>query len=198
MSDRRGVRYGEAERVTNETRVQVVIDLDGGPHSDISTGVGFLDHMLTLLAFHAGINLGIKAEGDLHIDDHHTVEDVGITMGQAFRKAVAGCAFARYGHAVCPMDEALGEAAVDISGRAHLAFRVEWKREMLGTLSTECVREFFEGFCRHAGVTLHLEKRAGYNDHHVCEALFKAFARALAQAVEPKGEGPPSSKGQID
>jgi imidazoleglycerol-phosphate dehydratase len=198
MSSHRGVRYAEVERHTHETRVQVVLDLDGGPHSDLSTGIGFLDHMLTLFAFHSGINLGVKAEGDLHIDDHHTVEDVGIALGQAIRKALAnGGGFVRYGSSSLPMDDALLDCALDISGRSFLGWGVSFQRDQLGGMSTENVREFFEALCRHGGLTLHLHQRAGHNDHHICEAAFKAFARAFRQAVEPS-EGIPSTKGRID
>ncbi len=179
-----GVRYAEVYRETAETRIQVVLDLDGGTRQDVSTGIGFFDHMLAQLAFHGQIDLGISAEGDLHIDDHHTVEDVGIVLGQALRQSLEQDSnFVRYGQTHTPMDEALVLVAIDISGRGGLFYDVEFKREKVGDLSTENVREFFRSVSKHAGITVHLRKIVGDNDHHVCEALFKGFGRALQQAV---------------
>ncbi|HLK17106.1 MAG TPA: imidazoleglycerol-phosphate dehydratase HisB [Fimbriimonadaceae bacterium] len=195
-----GVRYAEVERETKETRVQVVIDLDGGTRRDILTGVGFFDHMLAQLAFHGQFDVGISAEGDLEIDDHHTVEDVGIVLGQAIRQALdIDSSIVRYGSNATPMDEALVLVALDISGRGLLVFDVEFKRESIGELSTECIREFVRALTTHAGITLHIKKLAGDNDHHVCEALFKGLGRALFEAtrkVDRKGSS--STKGKID
>lgn len=178
-----GVRYAELERETRETRVQVVLDLDGGTKQDISTGIGFLDHMLTLLAFHGSIDLGIKAEGDLHVDDHHVVEDVGIVLGMAFREAMRDSLnVTRYASNHTPMDEALVLTAIDLSGRPHLSFDAQFQREKIGELSTECVREFFRAFVSHAGVTAHIRVLAGSNDHHIAEAIFKSFGLSLKEA----------------
>lgn len=194
------VRYAEVDRETKETRIQVVLDLDGGPKSDVMTSLGFFDHMLDLLAHHGRINLGIKAEGDLHVDDHHTVEDVGIALGQALRKALQNSpGLERYGQAITPMDEALALVAIDLSGRGVLAYAVEFQRERLGMMATENVREFFRALAMHAGMTVHIRKMAGENDHHVCEAIFKGFGRALRQAIEPSGDNTPNStKGSLD
>lgn len=178
-----GIRYAEIERETRETRVQVVLDLDGGTKQDVSTGIGFLDHMLTLLAFHGAIDLGVKAEGDLYVDDHHVVEDVGIVLGTAFREAMRDALnVARYASNHTPMDEALVLTALDLSGRPHLSFDAQFQREKIGELSTECVREFFRAFVSHSGVTAHIRVLAGTNDHHICEAIFKSFGMALREA----------------
>jgi imidazoleglycerol-phosphate dehydratase len=195
-----GVRYAEVERETRETRVQIVLDLDGGTRRDISTGVGFLDHMLTLFAFHGCVDVGIEAEGDLQVDDHHTVEDVGIVLGQAIREALeGGDSIERYGNASVPMDEALVLAAIDVSGRGQLFYDLKFRRDKLGDLSTENVREFFRAVAMHSGITLHLRMLAGENDHHICEAAFKAFGRALHQAVRAtERRGPSSTKGKRD
>jgi len=194
-----GVRYAEIYRETSETRIQVVLDLDGGTRRDIATGIGFFDHMLQQLAFHGQIDVGVGAEGDLHIDDHHTVEDVGIVLGQALSQALGNETIERYGSTFAPMDEALVLVAIDISGRGVLGFDVAWTREKIGDLSTECVREFFRALSAHAGITLHIRKIAGENDHHVCEAIFKAFGRALFQATRHSDRrGAPSTKGVRD
>jgi imidazoleglycerol-phosphate dehydratase len=195
-----GVRYAEVERETKETRVQVVIDLDGGTRRDILTGIGFFDHMLAQLAFHGQFDVGISAEGDLEIDDHHTVEDVGIVLGQAIRQALdIDSSIARYGSIMTPMDEALVLVAIDISGRGLLCYDVEFKRDAIGELSTECIREFFRSFTTHAGITLHIRKFAGDNDHHVCEAMFKGVGRALLDATRKVDRrGTSSTKGKID
>lgn len=194
-----GVRYAEVERETNETRVHVVLDLDGGSRRDILTGIGFFDHMLTQLAFHGNINLGISAEGDLEVDDHHTVEDVGIVLGQALARALHSTEpIARYSSNFTPMDEALVMVALDISGRGVLVFDVDFTREAVGELSTECVREFFRSLCSHAGLTLHIRKISGLNDHHVIEAIFKGFGRALSEATQKVDrKGSTSTKGKI-
>jgi imidazoleglycerol-phosphate dehydratase len=195
-----GVRYAEIYRETSETRIQVVVDLDGGTRRDISTGIPFFDHMLMQLAFHGQIDLGLSAEGDLEIDDHHTVEDCGIVLGQAIAQALdQDTPIVRYGSNHTPMDEALVLAVVDISGRGVLGYNVEFNRDKLGGLSTECVREFFRALTTHANITVHLHKIAGENDHHVCEAIFKAFGRALSQATRTtERRGSTSTKGKRD
>ncbi len=192
-------RTARVERTTGETRVAVTLALDGGPYTN-RTGVGFLDHMLDLFARHGGFGLTVEADGDLHVDDHHTVEDVGIALGQALAKALGDKAYvARYGHAVVPMDEALAEAAVDLSGRAFLVFEADFRRERVGDLSTELVEHFWHSVADHARITLHLTVRRGDNDHHKIEALFKAAARALRAAVrrDASGDAMPSTKGVL-
>ena len=195
-----GVRFAELYRETTETRVQVVLDLDGGTRRDITTGIGFFDHMLQQLAFHGRLDVGLSAEGDLHIDDHHTVEDCGIVLGKAISQALEqGDPIARYASNHTPMDEALVLIAVDISGRGVLGFDVDWTREKLGDLSTECVKEFFRALSMHAKMTVHIRKIAGDNDHHVCEAIFKGFGRALRDATTKiERHGASSTKGKID
>lgn len=194
------VRYAEVDRETRETKIHLVLDLDSGTKVDVSTGIGFLDHMLGLMAYHAHIGLGVKADGDYGIDDHHTVEDVGICLGQAFREALRNTGgMQRYGQWLLPMDEALVLVALDFSGRGVLGFDIEWKRERLGSLATENVREFLRAFTSHAGLTLHVRKLAGENDHHVCEAAFKGIGRAIRQAIEPTGLSEANStKGVLD
>ena len=194
-----GVRYAEVERETKETRVQIVLDLDGGQRRDINTGIPFFDHMLDQLAFHAHINVGISAEGDLAVDDHHTVEDVGIVLGQAIRHALDGGEhIARFSSNHTAMDDALVLTALDISGRGKLFFEAEFTREKVGGLATECVREFFGTVAANAGITLHLRKICGINDHHLCEAMFKGFGLALSQATHiVEGKGVRSTKGRI-
>ncbi len=200
MANTTGVRYAEAERETSETHVRVVLDLDGGTRRDVATGIGFLDHMLQLLAFHGQFDLGVSAEGDLYIDDHHTVEDIGIVLGQALRQAIAASEqIQRYGSNNTPMDEALVMCAIDISGRAGCYFDVAFTRDRLGDLSTETIREFFRALTHHAAITVHIRKLAGDNDHHVCEACFKALGRALHEATRKiERRGPASTKGMID
>lgn len=192
-----GVRYAEMERESSETRVRVVVDIDGGSRRDIATGIGFFDHMLMQLAFHGSLNVGITAEGDLHVDDHHTIEDVGIVFGQAIAHALdAGDAVVRYASNHTPMDESLVLCAIDISGRGQLYFDVPFEREKVGDMSTECIREFFRAVAHHSGMTVHLRKIAGDNDHHLCEALFKAFGRALHDSTRRTDRrGPTSTKG---
>jgi imidazoleglycerol-phosphate dehydratase len=195
-----GVRYAEVERETKETRVQVVLDLDGGNRRDILTGIGFFDHMLMQLAFHGNVNVGISAEGDLEIDDHHTIEDVGIVFGQALSQALHSSEpIARYASNFTPMDEALVMVALDISGRGVLVFDVDFTRERVGDMATETVREFFRALTSHAGITLHIRKMSGLNDHHVIEAIFKGFGRALSEATQKiERRGGTSTKGKID
>lgn len=195
-----GVRYAEVYRETAETRIQVVLDLDGGTRRDIATGIPFFDHMLSQLAFHGQFDIGLTADGDLQIDDHHTVEDCGIVLGQALAQALdQEKPIVRYGSNHTPMDEALVMAAIDVSGRGVLGFDVPFAREKIGDLSTECVREFFRALSTHAGITVHLRKVAGDNDHHVCEALFKAFGRALHEATrQTERRGSTSTKGKRD
>lgn len=194
-----GVRYAELDRETKETKVHLVLDLDGGTRQDIDTGVGFFDHMLTLMAFHGLFDLGVKAEGDLDVDDHHTVEDVGIVLGDAFRKAlVESTSLNRYASNHTPMDEALVLVAVDLSGRGHLTYNVELRRNDIGGMSTESVKEFLIAFARHANITVHVHKLAGENDHHIVEAVFKGLGRALHSATRTNDrKGVPSTKGSL-
>lgn len=196
----RGVRYAEVDRETNETRVHVVLDVDGGTKQDISTGVAFFDHMLELLAFHARFDLGVTAEGDLGVDDHHTVEDVGIVLGKAFREALAGNdPIVRYGSNVTPMDEALVLTALDFSGRGHYYLEGEFRSDRIGQMSTQNVAEFFKSLCAHAGMTLHHRVLSGTNDHHISEAMFKGLGRALFEATRTADRRTPTStKGKID
>ncbi len=192
-------RTARIERSTTETSVTVELSLDGGDY-DTATGVGFLDHMLDLFAKHGGFGLNVRCEGDLHVDDHHTVEDVGIALGQAFAEALGDKAhIERFGNAVVPMDETLARAAVDLSGRFYLAFDADFDRATVGDLSTEMVRHFFYSFAEHARMNLHLAVLYGGNDHHRAEALFKAAARALRQAVRRDAENAavPSTKGTL-
>ncbi len=194
-----GVRFAELDRETSETHIQVVLDLDGGTRRDILTGLGFFDHMLELFAFHGQIDIGLGAEGDLEVDDHHTVEDTGIVLGKAIREALAGGdSINRYGSAYIPMDEALVLTAMDISGRGQLHWDVPFKRERIGDLATENVREFFRALTAHAGITLHIRKLAGENDHHICEAIFKGFGLALYQATRVSERRANSTKGKQD
>ncbi|MEY2594151.1 MAG: imidazoleglycerol-phosphate dehydratase HisB [Betaproteobacteria bacterium] len=194
-------RIAEVHRRTSETDIRVRINLDGSGAAQLNTGIGFFDHMLEQIARHGLIDLMIEAQGDLHIDGHHTVEDVGITLGQAFAQAVGDKkGIRRYGHAYVPLDEALSRVVVDFSGRPGLHMRVDFKSGMIGTLDTQLVYEFFQGFVNHAGVTLHIDNLHGDNAHHQCETVFKAFARALRAALEhdPRMSGViPSTKGSL-
>ncbi len=194
-------RIAEVHRRTSETDIRVRINLDGSGAAQLNTGIGFLDHMLEQIARHGLVDLMIQAKGDLHIDGHHTVEDVGITLGQAFAQAVGDKkGIRRYGHAYVPLDESLSRVVVDFSGRPGLHMRVDFKSGMVGTLDTQLVYEFFQGFVNHAGVTLHIDNLHGDNAHHQCETVFKAFARALRVAVEldPRMSGViPSTKGSL-
>ena len=194
-------RKADVTRNTAETKIRVTLDLDGSGVAKLSTGIGFFDHMLDQIARHGLIDLEIDAKGDLHIGGHHTVEDVGITFGQAVAKAVGDKkGIVRYGHAYVPLDEALSRVVIDFSGRPGLHMRVDFKAGMIGTLDSQLVYEFFQGFANHAGVTLHIDNLHGDNAHHQCETIFKAFARALrmALAIDPRAAGViPSTKGSL-
>lgn len=193
-------RVATVERTTAETRVEVAVNLDGEDAVEIATGVGFLDHMLHQLARHGGFGLRVRADGDLHIDAHHTVEDVGIVLGQAWRQALGDCrGIARYGHACIPMDEALVLCALDISGRGFSACDLELRTERIGSFDTELVPEFLRAFAHHGGITLHVRSMAGWNSHHIVEAAFKALAVALRTACSRSGghNAIPSTKGAI-
>jgi len=177
-------RIGRVARNTKETQISVVVDLDGTGRATLDTGVPFLDHMLDQVARHGSIDLEIRARGDLHVDAHHTVEDVGIALGQAVRQALADLAgVSRYGHAYVPLDEALSRVVVDLSGRPGLEFHVPFSRALIGTFDVDLTREFFQGFVNHALVTLHVDNLRGSNAHHQAETVFKAFGRALRMAV---------------
>jgi imidazoleglycerol-phosphate dehydratase len=179
-------RSAEVARNTAETRVKVAVGLDGTGRARLASGVPFLDHMLDQVARHGLIDLDVEAEGDLHIDAHHTVEDIGITFGQAFARAVGEkTGIRRYGHAYVPLDEALSRVVVDLSGRPGLVWNVAFTRAMVGSFDVDLAREFFQGFVNHALVTLHVDNLRGENSHHQCETVFKAFGRALRMAVEP-------------
>jgi len=193
-------RKATVKRKTKETDITVTLDLDGSGKSDISTGIGFLDHMLEAFSKHSMIDLAVSAKGDLHIDGHHTTEDVGITMGEALSEALGGKAgITRFGFAMVPLDEALSRAVVDVSGRAHLEWRVNFSRDKLGDMDTELFKEWFAGLAGSAGLTVHVENLYGANNHHIIESCFKSFARALRQAVEldPRQTGVPSTKGKL-
>jgi imidazoleglycerol-phosphate dehydratase len=194
-------RSASIARRTTETDIALELGLDGSGDARIETGIGFFDHMLTAFARHGLFDLTVTARGDLHIDAHHTVEDVGIVLGQAFAQALGDKrGITRFGQALVPMDEALAEAAVDISGRAHLAWGVAFEREMLGDMDTQLFEEFFRAFTGNARLTLHVTSRAGSNAHHVAESAFKAAARALRMAVtpDPRVAGViPSTKGAL-
>ncbi len=179
-------RTAEVVRNTAETQIRAVVDLDGSGRAQLATGIGFFDHMLEQIARHAALDLTIEAKGDLHVDGHHTVEDVGITLGQAVARAVGDRkGIRRYGHAYVPLDEALSRAVIDFSGRPGLEWNVPFARAMIGEFDADLAHEFFQGFVNHALVTLHVDNLRGDNAHHQCETVFKAFARALRMAVEP-------------
>jgi imidazoleglycerol-phosphate dehydratase len=194
-------RIAEVRRDTAETKIRVRVDLDGSGASKLATGIGFFDHMLDQIARHGLIDLEIEAAGDLHIDGHHTVEDVGITLGQAVAKAVGDKkGITRYGHSYVPLDEALSRVVVDFSGRPGLHMHVPFKAGMIGAFDTQLTYEFFQGFVNHAGVTLHIDNLKGDNAHHQAETVFKAFARALRMALtpDPRSAGViPSTKGAL-
>lgn len=192
-------RCASRKRETNETSIELEINLDGKGNSDINTGVGFFDHMLTLFAFHSKIDLKVIAKGDLEVCDHHTIEDIGITLGEAFKEAIGDKkGINRYGTFYVPMDETLALASLDISNRPFVVFDCSFKREMVGEMATEMVVEFFRAFAFNAGITLHLKVLYGENDHHKIEALFKAFGRALKEAKHVSEEnGLPSTKGKL-
>jgi imidazoleglycerol-phosphate dehydratase len=195
------MRKATIRRTTKETDVEVGIDLDGSGAATIATGIGFLDHMLDLLARHSRIDLQVNAKGDLHIDHHHTTEDVGIAFGQAVKQALGDMkGITRYADVHMPMDEALTRVAVDASGRPFLVFEAEFTRDKVGTFDTELVREWFQAFAMNAGVTLHVQTLYGSNDHHIAESCFKGLARALraAFAIDPRAAGEvPSTKGRL-
>jgi imidazoleglycerol-phosphate dehydratase len=194
-------RIAEVVRNTNETQIRVAINLDGTGQQTLNTGVPFLDHMLDQIARHGLIDLDIEAKGDLHIDAHHTVEDVGITLGQAFAKAIGDKkGIRRYGHAYVPLDEALSRVVIDFSGRPGLEMHVPFTRSMIGAFDVDLTSEFFHGFVNHAQVTLHIDNLRGHNAHHQCETVFKAFGRALRMAIELDARSAgmiPSTKGSL-
>jgi imidazoleglycerol-phosphate dehydratase len=195
------MRKGAVKRTTKETDIDVSVDLDGTGVSQIVTGIGFLDHMLDLLARHSRMDIAVKAKGDLHIDHHHTTEDVGIALGQAVKQALGDMkGITRYANVHLPMDEALSRVAIDVSGRPMLVFKVEFVRDKIGTFDTELVNEWFQAFAMNAGITLHVETLYGTNDHHISESCFKALARALrtAFAIDPRAANEvPSTKGSL-
>ena len=195
------MRQAEISRNTLETRITVRVNLDGSGRGKFATGVPFLDHMLDQVARHGMIDLEVEAHGDLHIDAHHTVEDIGITLGQALSKALGDKAgLRRYGHAYVPLDEALSRVVIDLSGRPGLVFGVEFVRAMIGAFDVDLVREFFQGLVNHANMTLHIDSLRGENAHHQAETIFKAFGRALRMAVEADERAAgciPSTKGSL-
>ena len=194
-------RTAEVIRNTSETKIRIAINIDGTGQQKLHTGVPFFDHMLDQIARHGLIDLDIDAQGDLHIDAHHTVEDIGITLGQAFAKALGDKAgIRRYGHAYVPLDEALSRVVIDLSGRPGLTFNVPFVRAMTGSFDLDLTREFFQGFVNHALVTVHIDNLRGDNAHHQCETVFKAFGRALRMAAEPDPRTAgvvPSTKGSL-
>ncbi|HKY88004.1 MAG TPA: imidazoleglycerol-phosphate dehydratase HisB [Pseudorhodoplanes sp.] len=195
------MRKGAVKRTTKETDIDVSVDLDGTGVSKIATGIGFLDHMLDLLARHSRMDIAVTAKGDLHIDDHHTAEDVGIALGQAVKQALGDLkGITRYADVHLPMDEALSRVAIDVSGRPMLVFKVKFVRDKIGTFDTELVNEWFQAFAMNAGITLHVETLYGTNDHHISESCFKALARALRAAftIDPRAANEiPSTKGSL-
>ncbi len=200
-TDTSAPRRAAVARTTKETRIQVSVDLDGTGRYDVSTGIGFLDHMLEQLSRHSLIDLTVKAEGDLHIDFHHTTEDSGIAIGEAVAKALGERkGIQRYGHAYVPMDEALTRCAIDLSNRPYLIWKVAFTRDKLGDMDTELFKEWFQAFAQAAGATLHLENLYGENNHHIVESCYKALARALRSAIEidpRKADAVPSTKGVL-
>ncbi len=194
------MRQAEISRNTLETQITVRLDLDGSGKSKLDTGIGFFDHMLDQIARHGMIDLEVKAKGDLHIDGHHTVEDIGITIGQALAQAIGDKkGLRRYGHAYVPLDEALSRVVVDLSGRPGLTYNMNFTRSMIGEFDVDLMREFFQGMVNHAAITLHIDNLRGDNAHHQCETMFKAFGRALRMAAEsdPRSSGIPSTKGSL-
>ena len=194
-------RTASVSRETRETRIRVDLNLDGTGESKLSTGIGFFDHMLEQVSRHGLIDLAIEAQGDLHIDAHHTVEDVGITLGQALDRALGDKrGVRRYGHAYVPLDEALSRVVIDLSGRPGLEYFVEYPRARIGDFDVDLLREFFQGVVNHAKITMHIDALRGRNAHHVAETIFKAFGRALRMAVEPDpraADAMPSTKGSL-
>ena len=201
MTEPQAHRTAQVERNTLETRIRIALDLDGTGRASFNTGVPFLEHMLDQVARHGLIDLDIVADGDLHIDAHHTVEDIGITLGQALAKALGHKkGIRRYGHAYVPLDEALSRVVIDLSGRPGLTFDVDFTRAMIGAFDVDLFREFFQGLVNHAAMTLHIDNLRGDNAHHQAETVFKAFGRALRMAVEPDprmGGITPSTKGAL-
>lgn len=195
------MRHAEVTRNTLETRISLKIDLDGTGKASLDTGVPFLDHMLEQVARHGMMDLHVSAKGDLHIDAHHTVEDIGITVGQAFAQAIGDKkGLRRYGHSYVPLDEALSRVVVDLSGRPGMEFNVEFRRARIGEFDVDLINEFFQGFVNHAMVTLHVDNLSGRNAHHQAETIFKAFGRALRMAAEPDPRAAgtiPSTKGSL-
>ncbi len=194
-------RSAKVSRDTLETQIEVALNLDGNGNSSFDTGIPFLEHMLEQIARHGAFDLEVSAKGDLHIDDHHTVEDIGITLGQAFKKALGDKkGIMRYGHAYVPLDEALSRVVIDFSGRPQLVEDIHFTSKAIGNFETELVHEFFQGFCNHALVTLHIDTLRGHNSHHIVETIFKAFGRALRMAVSPDPRATdviPSTKGSL-
>ncbi|AOX16708.1 imidazoleglycerol-phosphate dehydratase HisB [Kozakia baliensis] len=194
-------RQARIQRDTSETQIAVAIDLDGHGRADVDSGIGFFDHMLTALAKHGGFDLEVRCQGDLHIDGHHTVEDIGIALGKAFSQAIGDKrGITRFGHALVPLDEALSEAVVDISGRPYLAWNVVFQRERIGEMDTDLFEEFYRAFAMSASMAVHMTCKAGRNAHHIAESGFKAFARALRMAVmiDPRSLNTiPSTKGVL-
>jgi len=194
-------RIASVERNTLETKIRITVNLDGTGKSSFETGVPFLDHMLDQIARHGMIDMDVFCQGDLQIDDHHTVEDIGITLGQAFAQAVGNKkGLYRYGHAYVPLDEALSRVVIDFSGRAGLYYEVEYPRAMIGSFDVDLFREFFQGFVNHAGVSLHIDNLKGRNAHHIAETVFKALGRAMRMAIteDPRMAGiMPSTKGVL-
>lgn len=193
------MREARINRKTKETDIKLYLNLDGTGQSDIETGIGFLDHMLDLFAFHSGFDVEILADGDLDVDDHHTVEDIGIALGQALKQALGDKrGIARYGNCRLVMDESLAQTDLDFSGRPYLVFGADFSRENVGKLSTEMVQEFLRALAFNSGLTLHVMVPYGTNDHHKIEAIFKSMARAMKQAVKVEGDQVPSSKGVLE
>ncbi len=196
-----GARTGTVTRKTLETRISVNLDLDGSGESRVHTGIGFLEHMLDQVTRHGALDLAIQAEGDLHIDAHHTVEDVGISLGEAFLQALGDKrGIVRYGHAYVPLDEALSRVVIDFSGRPGLEYHVDFPRARIGEFDVDLFQEFFQGFANAARATLHVDNLRGRNAHHIAETVFKAFGRALRVAIEPDprlGDVVPSTKGSL-
>ena len=193
------MREASLTRKTKETDVSVTWNLDGTGKASINTGIGFFNHMLELLAFHSATDLRVKAVGDIDVDDHHTIEDIGIVLGTVFRQALGDrIGIARYGFFLLPMDEVLAETAMDISGRPYLVFNCDFNRENVGAMATEMAEELFRAFAVADGVTLHINVRYGTNDHHKMEGIFKSFARTLKAAVKVEGNQIPSTKGMME
>lgn len=193
------MRRSVQDRDTKETELSVILDLDGTGENHIDTGIGFFNHMLELFAFHSGFDLKVKARGDLEVDDHHTVEDLGILLGKCLRESLGDKkGIHRYGSFRMPMDESLAVVDLDLSGRPYLVFNASFSREKVGEYSTEMTEEFLRALCDHGGITLHVNVPYGKNDHHKIEAIFKALGRALKEAVQIEGEAVPSSKGVLE